>query len=70
MLLMLGVDALQLELSSCFTELHVDPAMGMAFAKIIADGWLVNKMEMVTSSILPLMGMAIEIASGMLSLGK
>lgn len=70
MLLMLGVDALQLELSSCFTELHVDPAMGMAFAKIVADGWLVNKMEMLTSIILPLMGMTIKIASGMFSFGK
>ena len=70
MLLMLGVDALQLELSSCFTELHIDPAMRMAFAKIVADGWLVNEMEMLPSIILPLMGVAIEIASGMFSFGK
>ena len=69
MLLMLGVGALQLELSSGFSELHVDPALGMACAKIIADGWLVNKMEMIPLIILPLMGVAIEIASGMLSLG-
>ena len=70
MLLMLGVDALQLELSSCFTELHVDPAMGMAFAKIVADGWLVNEMEMIPLIILPLMGVAIEIGPCMLVCGK
>ena len=60
-LLVFAVDAVQLELSGCFSELHIDPAMRMAFSKIVTDGRLVNEMEMVPSIVLPLMRVTIEI---------
>ena len=44
--------------------------MRMAFAKIVADGRLVNEVEMVPLIMLPLMGVAIEIGLGMFSFGK
>ena len=67
---MFAVDAVQLQVSGHFSELHIDPAMRMAFAEIVADCRLVNEMEMGPSIVLPLMGVTIEISPGMLSFGK
>ena len=41
-LLVFSVDAEQFQVSGLFRQLHVDPTMGMAFAKIVADRRLVN----------------------------
>ena len=66
----LRVDAVQLEVSGRFSERHIDPAMRMAFAKIVADCGLVDEMEMVELIILPLMRVTIKISLGMFSFGK
>ena len=70
MLLVFVINTVQLQLGGCFSELHVDPAMGMAFAKVIADCGLVDQMKVIHLVMLPLMGVAIKISSGMLTLGK
>ena len=70
MLRVLGVDAVQFQVSGFFSELHVDPAVGMAFAKIVADRWLVNEMEVVALIVLPFMRVAVKIGTGMLSFGE
>ena len=41
-LLVFSVDAAQFQVSGLIRQLHVDPTMGMAFAKIVADRRLVN----------------------------
>ena len=64
------VNTVQLQLGGCFSELHVDPAMGMAFAKVIADCGLIDQMKVIHLVMLPLMGVAIKISLGMLSLGE
>ena len=65
-----AVDAAQLQISGCVRELHIEPAMGMAFAKVVADGGLVDQMKVIHLVMLPLMRVAIEISSGILSLGE
>ena len=70
MLLVLAVNTVQLQLGRCFSELHVEPAMGMAFAKVIADCGLIDQMKVIHLVILPLMCVAIEISLGMLSAGE
>ena len=37
-LFVFAINAVQLELSGCFSELHIDPAMRMAFTKIVTYG--------------------------------
>ena len=44
--------------------------MGMAFAKVIADCGLIDQMKVIHLVMLPLMGVAIKISLGMLSLGE
>ena len=66
---MLGVDAAQLQVGGLFGQLHVKPAMGMAFAKIVAYGRLVNELEMVAFILLPFVRMAVKVGPGMLSFG-
>ena len=44
--------------------------MCMAFSKIVTDGRLIHEMEMAASIMLPLMCVAIEIGSSILSVGK
>ena len=67
---MLGVDAAQFQVGGLFGQLHVNPAVGMAFAKIVADGRLVDKMEVVASIMLPFVRVTIKVGSGMLSFGE
>ncbi len=43
---MLWIYAPQLQISGFFVELHINPAMGMAFPKVVTDRWLSNDMEM------------------------
>ena len=69
-LLVFAIDAVQFQVSRCFSELHIDPAMSMAFSEIVADCRLVNEIEMVPSIMLPLVRVAIYIGPGMLSFGK
>ena len=70
MLFVFAVDAVQLQISGIFGKLHIDPAMCMAFSKIVTDCRLVNEMEMVLPIILPLMRVAIEIGPGMFSFSE
>ena len=70
MLLVLVVNTVQLQLGGCFSELHVDPAMGMAYAKVIADCGLIDQMKVIHLVMLPLMGVALEISLGMLTPGE
>ena len=70
MLSVFGIDAVQLQVSGSFAELHVDPAMRVAFAEIIADSRLVNKMKVAPLIMLPLMGVTLEISSGVPAFGK
>ena len=65
MLRVFSVEAVQFEVGGSFRELHIDPAMRMAFSEIVADCRLVNEMEIVQSIILPLMRVSIEIGLGM-----
>jgi len=69
-LLMLRIDTMQLQVSRSFGELHINPAMGMSFLKIVTDRWLSNDMEMLVLAFLPFMGVAMDIRLGMLSPGK
>ena len=70
MLRVFGINAVQLKVSGGFTELHVEPAMCMAFPEIVADGRLVNEVKMALLIMLPLMGMTVEIGSGVFPFGK
>ena len=71
MLLVLAVDAVQLQISGHFSELQIDPAMRMAFPKIVTDRWLPNDMEMLlVFAVLPFMGVPVNVCSNMLSLGE
>ena len=70
MLRVFGIDAVQFQVCRCFTELHVEPAMCMAFPEIVADGRLVNEMKMAQLIMLPLMGVTVEIGSGVFPFGK
>ena len=45
-LLVFSVDAVQLQLSRCLSEPHIDPPMRETFSKIVTDCWLVNEMQM------------------------
>ena len=69
-LLVFGVDAVQLQVGGLFGQLHVNPAVGMAFAEIVADCRLADEMEMVPSVILPLVSVTVEIGPGMLAFAK
>ena len=64
------LEAVQLQISGSFSELHIDPAMRMAFPEIVADCRLVNEMKMIPSIMLPLMRVPIKIGLGVLSFGK
>ena len=70
MLLVFSVDAVQLQVSGRFSKLHVDPTMGMAFAKIVTDRRLVDEMKVVALIMLPFMRMAVKIGPGVLSFGE
>ena len=50
-----AIDAVQLQVSGRFGELHIAPAMCMALPEIVADCGLVNQRKMVPSVLLPLM---------------
>ena len=70
MLLVFSVDAVQFQAGGLFSQLHVKPAMGMAFAKIVADRRLVNEMEAVALIMLPFVRVTIKVGSGMLAVLK
>ena len=44
--------------------------MGMAFPEVIANGRLVDEMEMTKPILLPFMGMPVKVGPGMLSLDE
>ena len=44
--------------------------MGMAFTKIVANGRLVDEMEVVALIVLPFVRMPVKIGPGMLSFGE
>ena len=50
--------------------MHINPAVGMAFPEVIANGRLVDELEMVALIVLPFVGMAVKIGPGMLSFGE
>ena len=64
------VHAAQFQVSGPFSELHVDPAMGMAFAKIVTDRRLIDEMKMAPLIMLPFVRVAVKIGPGMLSFGE
>ena len=69
-LVMLGVDAAQFQVGGPLSQLHVDPAMGMAFAEIVADRWLVDEMDVAKLIMLPFVRVAVNIGPGMLAVLK
>ena len=69
-LLVFWFDAVQFQVGRPYSELHIDPTMGMAFSEIVTDCGLVNEMEMVLLIMLPFMRVAIEIGPCMLVCGK
>ena len=66
----LGVYAVQIQVSGPFIQLHIDPTMGMAFAKIVADRRLVDEMKMAPLIMLPFVRVAVKIGPSMLSFGE
>jgi hypothetical protein len=66
-LLVFGVDAAQLQVGGLFGQLHVNPAVGMAFAEIVTHGRLVDEMELIALIMLPFVRVTIKVGSGMLS---
>lgn len=40
--------------------------MGMAFAKVVTHGWLVDQMEMTSPILLPFMGVSVKVGPRML----
>ena len=69
-LLVFRVDAAQFQVSGLLSQLHVDPTMGMAFAKIVTDRRLIDEMKMAPLIMLPFVRVAVKIGPGMLSLGE
>ena len=61
---------MQFQVSRSFGELHINPAMGMAFAEIVADRWLVDEMNMAKLIMLPFVRVAVKIGPGMLAVLK
>jgi len=69
-LLMLGIDAVQLQESGLLGQLHIHPTMGMTFSKIVTDRWLTNDLNRAFLAVLPIMGMTVYVGFRMLSLSK
>ena len=69
-LLVFRVDAAQFQVGGLLGQLHVEPTMGMAFAKIVADRRLVDEMKMAPLIMLPFVRVAVEIGPSMLSFGE
>ena len=69
-LLMFGIDAVQLQESGLFGQLHIHPTMGMALSKIITDRWLTNYLNSALFGMLPIMGVSMYVGFYVLSLVK
>jgi hypothetical protein len=67
---MLGIDAVQLQESGLFGELHINPTMGMTFSKIVTDRWLSNYLDKALFAMLPIMGVSVYEGFCVLSLSK
>ena len=71
MLPVFWINTMQFQVSRSFGELHIHPAMGMAFPKVVTDRWLSNDMEMLlVFAVLPFMGVTVNVCSSMLSPGE
>ena len=64
---MSGHNCAQLNIGGSFPQLHINPSVGMAFPKVIANSRLANNVNMSLLCMLPLMGVAMNVGTNMVS---